>query len=298
MVGSHTRIVQEIATLEEAIAHLASEFDQVYQNHLTVLGKVLRQELILACYHICTQAYPDAFLRLSFREREKLQQDLKNLAIASQNKLQNLVVQVNGDLHNDDDDDDDNDDDNDDDDNDDDDDFDLEEESAKEEKAEESHAIVLSIRTPEQLIRWQEAIEKGLIQIIKNLSQNANRRLQQSSILPKRLPEQVLEAASKAEAAGETIPGPKNLLTLVLETVQSEEGENNGIETTTLHIVAIHLRLGEIEFSEGNLNASRHQIRNLSAKLHNLRRDYQKKLRERAVVEAESAWRASWYDDH
>ena len=289
MVGSHTRIEQEIAKLEEAIAYLASQFEQTYQNYLTALGKVVRQELILACYHICTQAYPDAFLQLSFREREKLQQDLKNLAIASQSKLQNLVGQVNGDLINEE---------KEDDEDDEDDDFDLEEDMETEEKPEESHAIVLSIRTPERLIRWQEAIEKGLIQIIKNLSHNANRRLQQSSILPKRLPEQVLDAASKAEAAGETIPGPKNLLTLVLETVQSEEGENNGIETTTLHIVAIHLRLGEIEFSEGNLNASRHQIRNLSAKLYNLRRDYQKKLRERAVVEAESAWRASWYDDH
>jgi SepF-like predicted cell division protein (DUF552 family) len=289
MVGSHTRIGQEIAALEEAIAHLASEFDHAYQNYLTTLGKVVRKELILASYHICTQAYPDAFIQLSFREREKLQQDLKNLAIASQNKLQNLVGQVNRDLI---------DEEKEDDEEDEDDDFDLEEEREKEEKPEESHAIVLSIRTPERLIRWQEAIEKGMILIIKNLSKNANRRLQQSNILPKRLPEQVLDAAAKAEAAGETIPGPKNLLTLVLETVQSEEGENPGIETATLHIVAIHLRLGEIEFSEGNLNASRHQIRNLSAKLYNLRRDYQKKLRERAVIEAESAWRACWYEDH
>jgi len=61
--------------------------------------------------------------------------------------------------------------------------------------------------------------------------------------------------------------------------------------------MVIQLRLTEIEFADAALNVIRNRIRNHSAQLRNLGREYQKKQRERAIAEAQSAWRASWFDD-
>jgi hypothetical protein len=64
-----------------------------------------------------------------------------------------------------------------------------------------------------------------------------------------------------------------------------------------MRIVAVNLRLSEIEFADPALSAVRNQIRNLSNKGSKLQREYNKKQRERAVARAEAAWRASWFDD-
>jgi len=61
--------------------------------------------------------------------------------------------------------------------------------------------------------------------------------------------------------------------------------------------MAIHLRLIEIEFADAPLTAIRNRIRSQSAQLRNLGREYQKKQRERAIAEAQSAWRTSWSED-
>ncbi|MGL6136894.1 MAG: hypothetical protein ACRC2M_06350, partial [Planktothrix sp.] len=80
MTGSISRIDQDIATLEQAIAKIAEDFHQAYEVYLVALGQGVRQQLILASYHLCTQTYPQAFLELSVSQRQKLQQDLRNLA--------------------------------------------------------------------------------------------------------------------------------------------------------------------------------------------------------------------------
>ncbi|HAT12929.1 MAG TPA: hypothetical protein DCS91_04470 [Microcoleaceae bacterium UBA11344] len=266
------------------MAALNLEFRSTYKGYLTALGQAVRQQLILACYHLCTQAAPESFLKLSFDGRQKMQQSVRCLAIASQEKLRSLVTPESE--------------------------SEIESESESEIESESDFFAInfqfparnnqLSIaNSPESWARWQESIEKSIANIIKLLSRDTNRLLKQVGILPHQLPEPVLLAASQADSSGDSVAGPPNLLNLIIETNDSSESESLGETrgTTAIQITAIKLRLSEIEFADAETSAWRQQIRNLSVRLNAIGRDYQKKQRELAVVEAESAWRASWYED-
>ncbi|XZO01678.1 MAG: hypothetical protein ACM65L_24875 [Microcoleus sp.] len=304
MVGSRQRIEQDLAALEETLTAFNLEFRSTYEDYLTALGQAMRKQLILACYHLCTQVTPDAFLKLSFKERQKMQHSVRLLAAISQEKLRSLATKEDpsADLEEDEDEEydelaeyenreeDDNIDD----------DMDIEE---------QEDSIIhyqfpprqqeLPANSPETLARWQRTIEKTIFNIIKQLSRDVNRLLQQSGILSNQLPEQVLEAAYQAESSGESVAGPPHLLNIIIETGSSLESKSlrETRDTTTIQITAIKLRLSEIEFADVATSTYRQQIRNLSVRLNTLGRDYQKKRRELAVVEAESAWRSSWLED-
>ena len=330
MSGASERIEREIGALEEAIADIASELANCYSGYLTALGKAVSQQLILAGYYLCTQGYPEPFLRLSYNQRQKMQQSLRKLAIATSEKLQLLLKEEEQEE-----------------------DEEQEEEKEKEKEEEENNQFsergdggreifsegetqnqvrvaypqnlalevsgsnlktqnskLPSLDSPDKLLQWQERIEKAIGNILKSLSRDSNRLLQNSGILPGQLPEPILEAAVNADTSGDAIAGPPNLLNLIIETAESSEddesleelegGSFGGLRGTpsanAIHITAINLRLSEIEFADAGATAWRQQIRNLSVRLHTLRRDYQKKQREYTVVAAESAWRASWFE--
>ncbi|HEY9850601.1 MAG TPA: hypothetical protein V6D28_14135 [Leptolyngbyaceae cyanobacterium] len=317
MARAIEQIERDIVILEETTSALAEELKKIYERYLIALGQATRQQLIVASYYLCTQGYPEAFLSLSFSQRQKLQQDIQKLARdAKQELLAQLdsptsadiptsadVIFVNQDTGS----------------------LELTEEyledlvekalkaenqpqeTPKEEsfEAEENQQVEekaltensslsspIILNKPEQLTLWQEKLEKAIVKRLQKLSRDSNRLLHQAGILSKKLPEPLLEAAAKVEAAGESMPGPPNLLNLVIET----ESDPDSQTSTVTHLVAIHLRLSEIEFAEPTVATGRQQIRSLSAKLSNLRRDYQKKQREKAVAEAEAAWRSSWYE--
>ena len=301
------RIEQDLAALEEALAALTLEFQSTYEGYLTALGQAVRQQLILACYHLCTQAVPESFLKLSFDGRQKMQQSVRRLAAASEEKLRSLVTESEAEEEREE--------------NEEEDDFDKDQEEDEEGEEEEeedeedqkekkelsatnylfsvANYQVPTANSPESLARWQNSIEKSIAHIIKLLSRDTNRLLQQSGILPSQLPEPVLEAASKAESSGDSVAGPPNLLNLIIETDAPSSSRNlaETLASRALHITAVKLRLSEIEFADAGTSAWRQQIRNLSVRLNSLGRDYQKKQRELAVVEAESAWRSSWFED-
>jgi hypothetical protein len=281
LVPTREKIEQDLAALAQALATLNLEFRSAYEGYLTDLGQAVQQQLILACYHICTQSLPEPFLQLSFDGRQKMQQSLRRLAKETNIKLRSL----------------------------------LDEAAEEKEIAEDAELpadndrlqvenYLLSIaNSPESLARWQDSIERAIVNIINHLSRDTNRLLQQAGIVPKQLPEAVLEVASQAESSGgDSVAGPPNILSLIVETdVSSISSESENLpETsanTTMHVTAIKLRLSEIEFANANTSAWRQQIRNLSVRLNSIGRDYQKKRRELAVVEAESAWRSSWFED-
>ncbi|MEO0686034.1 MAG: hypothetical protein AAFY76_13590, partial [Cyanobacteria bacterium J06649_11] len=66
------RIEQDIVELEKTIKVIAQQLQNAYTSYLEVLGQALRQQLILASYHLCTQGYPESFLKLSLSQRQKL----------------------------------------------------------------------------------------------------------------------------------------------------------------------------------------------------------------------------------
>lgn len=293
MVGSVDRIERDIAGLEEAIAALAQEFQVQYKAYLTSLGQAVRQQLILASYHLCTQGYPEAFLELSFSQRQQLQQALQRVGQSAQGRLLEQLQPPEA--------------------------FEEEDEpdstpeeaiapSAQEDCCpEDEHALVPQtsqapssdapadpdedILTPELLIDWQEDLEDAITDQLALLSRDANVILQRFGILPRHLPEPVLEAAAKVEMGTEMRSSSPNLLNLLVETESDDEQS-----AMVSQVMALYLRLGEIEFAEPTLLSLRQRLRDLVNRLQRLARDYQAKCHERAIAQAQHAWRASWYE--
>jgi hypothetical protein len=395
MARAIERIEKDIKALEETASGIASSLQESYTNYFAVLGKAVRQQLILATYHLCTQGYPQVFLRLSLNQRQKLQQSIRNLGTQTAEQIakyaqleaeppthQNTTEEKP---------------------------LDVKEVEAQEvdnktsEKETDnkenqletsSEAIPLSfielltseaspfnmediedmedmedmeeidiedmedmeeidmediqeidefvdentndasskeskpqtekksdakkaiprlpkipifplinpiplrfsdIKTsnPMEISKWVQSLEISTQFALKKLSREANQLLQKSEILPKKLPEPVLEAAATVSEAADVMPGPPNILSVVVEVENEQKKGDSGLT----QVMAVNLRLAEIEFGDSQVSGARNQLRNFHGQLQKLRREYIKKQRELAIAEAEAAWRASWFDD-
>ena len=58
MARSVRVIDKDLRALEGQAADLGKQFQQVYESYLQRLGEVLRHQLALAGYQLCTQKYP------------------------------------------------------------------------------------------------------------------------------------------------------------------------------------------------------------------------------------------------
>ncbi len=90
------QIEQELAALDNTTREVAEELDGLYRQYLAALGQATRQQLILASYYLCTQAYPDRFLTLSVGQRQALQKELRQVGdqAESQINLQRKLARV------------------------------------------------------------------------------------------------------------------------------------------------------------------------------------------------------------
>lgn len=282
MARAIERIEKELTELKVAIRAIAQELNLAYARYINTLKPALQKQLILASYYLCTQGYPDEFLNLSLNQRQKLQQGIRKL---SQQATQELINYIHSPEV-------------------------TQKETVVELEKEENTEIkngdkeeneqqpkVLDISNPIELVEWQQDLEAAIQETLKKLSQIVNILIQKNGVLPKKLPEPILIAATAAAASSESssnmIPSPPNLLNLVIEISNQEDSEDSSLT----QIMAIHLRLGEIEFAEATLLAERKGIRNILMQLNNLGREYQKRQRELRIAEAEAAWRASWFED-
>lgn len=91
MVAALEQIQANLTALQRAIAEVAEDLCTLYASYLQVLGRAIRQQFILACYHLCTQDYPQSFLRLSLSQRQQLQQALQDLGQDTEQRCQNLL---------------------------------------------------------------------------------------------------------------------------------------------------------------------------------------------------------------
>jgi hypothetical protein len=156
--------------------------------------------------------------------------------------------------------------------------------------------------TPDLLMQWQITLEQEILAELRALSHHANRLLQQAGILPKKLPEPLLQSASQSQMA-EMVSHYPNLLNLLLATAGDDQSdEDNGedespsLPPSLIKIIAIHLRLTEIEFASSQATSMRHKLRNLSAQLKQLKKIYRSKQKELAIAEAEAAWHSTWFE--
>jgi hypothetical protein len=282
MARAIERIEKELTELKVAIRAIAQELNLAYARYINTLKPALQKQLILASYYLCTQGYPDEFLNLSLNQRQKLQQGIRKL---SQQATQELISYIHPPEV-------------------------TQKETVVELEQEENTEIengdkeeneqqpkVLDTSNPIELVEWQQNLEAAIQETLKKLSQVVNILIQKNGVLPKKLPEPILMAATAAAASSESasnmIPSPPNLLNLVIEISNQEDSEDSSLT----QIMAIHLRLGEIEFAEATLLSERKGIRNILMQLNSLGREYQKRQRELKTAEAEAAWRASWFED-
>ncbi|MBD2526943.1 hypothetical protein [Nostoc sp. FACHB-133] len=290
MARAIERIERDIAALKEAIRAIAVELQTAYASYLNTLGLAVRKQLILASYHLCTQGYPENFLHLSLNQRQQLQQAIRKLGqVAAEQLLTSIKSQEVGlDKEDEEDEDEENDEEDEDEEN-------KEVTSSELLDTSNSQSLTADTSNPIELVKWQQNLEEVTQDILKKLSHDANVLIQKSGVLPKKLPEPILAAAAAAasEASAEVMPGPPNLLNLVIEIENEQQSQDSGLT----QIMAINLRLGEIEFADVALSSERRQIRSILVQLNKLGREYQKKHRERSIAEAEAAWRASWFED-
>ena len=69
MTGLVEQLTQKLASLDRQTDELKAKLDLTYDSYLNVLQRVLRQQVLLACYHICTEGYPEEFVKLSMTQR-------------------------------------------------------------------------------------------------------------------------------------------------------------------------------------------------------------------------------------
>lgn len=274
MAKAIEQIERDLATLSQAVHAIAAELNSAYTTYLTALGQATRQQLILASYQVCTQGYPKQFLSLSVSQRQNLQQAIRKLG---KNAAEQLLEQLEAER------------------------AEGAEATEKEKPPTTSHQIphtdsILANRftNPIELLQWQHNLEEAIAHTLKTLSLEVNCLFQQVGILPQKLPVPILEAATAAsETSAEITVGPPNVMNLLIETENPTDAENSSMT----QLVAIQLRLSEIEFADANVRSARNQIRQLEGKVNLLGREYQKKQRERIIAEAEAAWRSSWFED-
>ena len=309
-------IERDILALEETTRAIAADLQSAYASYLTTLGQALRQQLILATYHLCTQGYAENFLSLSLNQRQELQQAIRKLGKQASEQLLAYTTNKEEDKR------------------------DEGDQGDRGDQGDEqinlfppvppttfpspptafpsppttfpsppTSSTPPSLPTPPTppipptpspssspiaLAIWQQNQERMTQETLKKVSRKANVLLQKAGILPRKLPEPILEAAAAAsEASAEVMPGPPNLLNLVIEIENGSPSEDSSLT----QIMTVNLRLGEIEFADATLSSKRKQIRNILVQLNKQGQDYQKKQRERSIAEAEAAWRASWFDD-
>ncbi|HEY9618379.1 MAG TPA: hypothetical protein V6C64_16160 [Microcoleaceae cyanobacterium] len=302
MVGSVEQIEKDLAAIDKLIVELAEEFHQAYSSYLMVLGQAARQQLILASYHVCTQGYPTQFLDLLFSQRQQLQQQIRQLATQLQEDLlaqlypPTPVEQLDS--------------------------PELAEAALNPSTLDPLTQLLTPVQppppvelaseplanlepkaprslTPADLAHWREALEQNITEELRTVSHAANRLLQKAGILPKQLPEPVLQAASKAEMS-DVAPHSPNLLNVLIASATDAATEDDSEEpgsSSMVHIVAIHLRLSDIEFANTPVTAARTRLRNFSGRLKTIGREYYKKQQERAIAQAQDAWRASWFEE-
>ncbi|HTL90454.1 MAG TPA: hypothetical protein VL134_13725 [Leptolyngbya sp.] len=280
MTGSIEQISQRLAALDRQIETMGNTFTETYRGYLKQLGQTVKQQLILSCYHICTENYPKRFLALSMSQRHQLQADLQTFANQAEIELNELlqpIAQTQLNLEP----------------------LELPDELEALLAEVEPEASEETDLTPlEALTIWQEQLERSISKTLKSASGDANRFLQDAEILPKRIPQAVIDAASTAENSDSSAP-PNLLNVLVSASEKSPNSESPPPALSALmHIVAVNLRVSEIEFNDPAVMNWRNKLRELKQQFQTLARSYQKRCREQSIAQAQLAWKSTWTNEN
>ncbi|MEO0834478.1 MAG: hypothetical protein AAFY16_00455 [Cyanobacteria bacterium J06642_3] len=322
MTKSIQQVKQDLDNLKSTVANTAVELEKLYSNYLDLLSHSLQQQLIFACYQICTEIYPQEFLNLSLSEKQELQQSLRGMGVKLKSELTeiinykelepeplevNLMAELlknlpkpkknNGES--------------------------TEEEpeinlelvkaeleniefieigSAIESSEEETEALpteTVDFENPKHLVLWHKQIERIIKKTLDATSSKVNKCLQDSRVIAEPIPRKVIEVAMQADsgrgrANNSKSSGFPHIMHLAIETDKKKKPQPS---PKSIQISLLRLRLAELEFSDHILSAKRREIRNLLGKITKLNSKYESIQQEIAVIEAQAAWRSSWYED-
>jgi hypothetical protein len=272
MAGSIEQIEQDLHQLRKVSIQLGGELTAAYRSHFASLAPTLKKQSIQGCYYLCTNCYPEAFLKINYNQRAQL---LKTLQRVIGNAIANLVIHI--------------------------------EPSARMSNNEDEPTGELTsmpimpidwFATPTSLSTWQQNLEEEISHSLKEISYKVNLLLQQAQIMPPNIPKLILEASSEADLQGESTVNVPNLLSMSIERESTEEQQLDDDDFPQIvQIHSLYLRLTEVEFSDVMTLSLRKNISQLVNKINILRREYLQKQQELKIAEAESAWRNSWFED-
>lgn len=309
MVRDLQSIEKELQELENQVETLSEKLETAYQEYTEILGDTLKQQLVFSVYQICTQEYPQGFLNLSLSQQQNLQKKVRELAEKAQENLklggeilQQMEIQKENNTEEED---------------------NLEEseklfseewETVSEAENQNESTInenilkelfssnskdsesEMSTNHPDNILNWSKLQEDAIALILENVSSQTNETLRESGILPQEFPKEMIDAALQAEGAGSMsnrAPGVLHLMLEVERKNQQQKTENNEVMQLTI----IRLRVGEMEFAAPSLNMKRRELRNVIQEIQQLQEQYHKLTKERAIAQAELAWRSSWHED-
>lgn len=304
MVRAIQQIETDLKALEQKVSAIAQQIEEAYEDYIQLLGETLQNQLTFSVYQICTQEYPEAFLKLSLSQQQALQKQIRDLGQKAQANFQlggEILQQVE---------------------------WNDEQATALEEMLSEEEdnpetsdqkdsnsnfnletlqALLQSGQSPsdenspENVKVWCYLQAEAITMILENVSSQANTVLQQAGVLPQELPKEMIDAAIQSEGAGTISNRAPGVLHLMLELERKDQQDqshsSDDEENEVMQLSIVRLRVGELEFSAPNLNTKRRTLRTLEQQLQQLDEQYRKLNKERAIAQAELAWRSSWHND-
>jgi hypothetical protein len=90
MARSLEQITKDLESLEATTSRTDQELKSLYREYLSVLSSAVSRQLVIAAYHLCTQAYPEKFLNLSVSQREKVQVGIRTVASRGSRQIEQL----------------------------------------------------------------------------------------------------------------------------------------------------------------------------------------------------------------
>jgi hypothetical protein len=144
---------------------------------------------------------------------------------------------------------------------------------------------------PSQLLAWQDTLEEAIAETLPGLSKKMNYLLQQARVIAQQVPRQVLEAAAKVEATGESSANRPHILRVLVE-----QDAPDALDTSVVvPVYVIFLQLVDMEFADRQVMHLRQQMHTLESQLATLHHSYQRQLQKLQVGAAEAAWHHSWF---
>jgi len=303
MVRPIQQIETDLETLENQVRAIAQKIEKAYEEYIEQLGETLQNQLFFSVYQICTQEYPEGFLKLSLSQQQALQKQIRDLGKEAQAnlKLGGAVLQQIE--------------------------WNDEQAEALEEMLSEQESVTEDSETrtetevnaealqrllnsgqqeasnsednsPEQVRVWCHLQVEAITLILENVSSQANEILQKAGILPQEFPKEMIDAALHSEGTGVISNRSPGVLHLTLELERKHQsGSSQTDENEVIQLAIVRLRAGELEFVTPHLNTKRRALRHLEQQLQQLDEQYRKLTRERAIAQAELAWRSSWHED-